>query len=67
MNTLRKVKPSIEEFFSFKKIKPIRKAEDKNKVYHFILVRFTSFEQEVKKMKEKKIWQVLIFRPKIKM
>ena len=44
-------------------MKPTGKTEDKKKVFNPVLVKFRSFEQKVKIMKEKKSWQMLILRP----
>ena len=56
MNTLKIVDPRIhrKDVVSFRRMKPTGKAEDKKKVFNPILVKFRSFEQKVKIMKEKK-------------
>ena len=57
MSTLKVVDPRIQrkDIASFRRIKPTGTAEDKKKkVFNPILVKFRSFEQKVKIMKEKK-------------
>ena len=55
MNTLKIVDLRIhrKDIDSFRRVKPTGKAEDEKKVFNPILVKFRSFEQKVKIMKEK--------------
>ena len=55
-NVLKIVDPRLErkELVSFRRMKPTGMAEDRKKAFNPILVKFRSFEQKVKIMKEKK-------------
>ena len=56
VNTLKTVDPRIHrnDIVSLRRMKPTGNAEDKKKVSNHVLVKFRTFEQEVKIMKEKK-------------
>ena len=56
MNTLKLVDPHIQrkDVVSFRRMKPTGMAEDRKNVFNPNLVKFRSFEQKVKIMKEKK-------------
>ena len=56
MSTLKVIDPRIQrkDVVSFRRMKPTGKDEDKKKAFNPILVKFRSFEQKVKIMKEKK-------------